>query len=94
MIGFLSFSFQNVLDITVLHHGYTDPNNLMFTEIKVLGVPTNVTQVTVLQNGTTIASSHTMDYNNAKKVRCRWQGNATFRTAHVLLNHWRFSSQL
>ncbi|XP_052660788.1 sucrase-isomaltase, intestinal [Harpia harpyja] len=59
---------QNVLDITVLHHGYTDPNNLMFTEIKVLGVPTSVKQVTVLQNGVTIASSHTMDYNNTKKL--------------------------
>ncbi|XP_075013544.1 sucrase-isomaltase, intestinal isoform X1 [Calonectris borealis] len=59
---------QNVLDITVLHHGYTDPNNLMFTEIKVLGVPTSVKQVTVSQNGGTIASSHTMDYNDAKKL--------------------------
>ncbi|XP_068261886.1 sucrase-isomaltase, intestinal isoform X1 [Nyctibius grandis] len=59
---------QNVLDIMVLHHGYTDPNNLMFTEIKVLGVPTSVNQVTVSQNGGTIASPHAVDYNNAKKL--------------------------
>ncbi|KAM6199074.1 sucrase-isomaltase, intestinal [Sarcoramphus papa] len=59
---------QNVLDIMVLHHGYTDPNNLMFTEIKVLGVPTSVQQVTVSQNGRTIASSHTVNYNDTKKL--------------------------
>ncbi|NXD73316.1 MGA protein, partial [Eolophus roseicapillus] len=59
---------QNVLDITVLHHGYSDPNNLMFTEIKVLGVPFNVTQVTISQNGGTIASSHAVDYNDTKQL--------------------------
>ncbi|KAK4819612.1 hypothetical protein QYF61_008361 [Mycteria americana] len=85
---------QNVLDIMVLHHGYTDPNNLMFTEIKVLGVPTTVKQVTVSQSGRTITSSHTVDYDDAKKVRCHLQGNATFTTEYVLLNLWRFSSQL
>lgn len=72
----------------------------MFTEIKVLGVPTSVKQVTVSQNGKqngaeqTVALSHTMDYNDAKKVRCHLQGNATFTTPYVLLNLWRFSSQL
>ncbi|OXB62287.1 hypothetical protein ASZ78_012335 [Callipepla squamata] len=41
-----SFSAQqNVLQINVEHHGYNDPNNLMFTEIKVLGMPTSVQQV-------------------------------------------------
>ncbi|KAM6305024.1 sucrase-isomaltase, intestinal [Aegotheles albertisi] len=59
---------QNVLDIKVLHHGYTDPNKLMFTEIKVLGVPTSVTKVTVSQNGGTIASPHAMSYNDTKKL--------------------------
>ncbi|KAM9274801.1 sucrase-isomaltase, intestinal [Cariama cristata] len=59
---------QNVLDITVLHDGYTDPNNLTFTEIKVLGVPTSVTQVIVSQNGSTIESSHAVGYNDTKKL--------------------------
>ncbi|XP_075617740.1 sucrase-isomaltase, intestinal [Balearica regulorum gibbericeps] len=59
---------QSVLDIKVLHPGYTDPNNLMFTDIKVLGVSTNVQQVTVSQSNGTIASSHTVDYNTTKKV--------------------------
>ncbi|NXG00716.1 MGA protein, partial [Sakesphorus luctuosus] len=57
---------QNVLDIMVLHGGYTDPNNLMFTDIKVLGVSTNSSQVTVSQNGGTI-SSHPVQYNRPKQ---------------------------
>ena len=40
-------SFQNALEIKVEHHGYSDPNNLMFTEIKVLGVPTTVVLIAV-----------------------------------------------
>lgn len=66
---FFSFSFQSVLDIRVLHRGYTDPNNLMFTDIKVLGVPSSVSQVTVQQNGVTIASPHTVEYTASKQVR-------------------------
>ncbi|KFR15019.1 Maltase-glucoamylase, intestinal [Opisthocomus hoazin] len=59
---------QNVLAMTVSHDGYTDPNNLMFTEIKVLGVPTSITQVTISQNGETITSPHSVDYNTTKKL--------------------------
>ncbi|NWT71349.1 MGA protein, partial [Prunella himalayana] len=55
---------QNVLEITVTHQNYTDPNNLMFTDIKVLGVPSSVTQVTVSQNGAAIPSSHKLSYSN------------------------------
>ncbi|PKU36141.1 sucrase- intestinal [Limosa lapponica baueri] len=58
---------QNVLDIKVLHPGYTDPNNLMFTEIKVLGVPTNVQQVTVSQNSGPVTSPHVVEYDSTKK---------------------------
>ncbi|KAI6063234.1 Maltase-glucoamylase, intestinal-like protein [Aix galericulata] len=58
---------QNGLDITVVHHGYSDPNNLMFTEIKVLGLSTTVGQVAVLQNGGTIPSAHTVDYNSTSQ---------------------------
>ncbi|KAK2538510.1 hypothetical protein Q9233_002370 [Columba guinea] len=59
---------QSVLDIKVLHRGYTDPNNLMFTDIKVLGVPSSVSQVTVQQNGVTIASPHTIGYTASKQL--------------------------
>ncbi|XP_066182529.1 sucrase-isomaltase, intestinal [Sylvia atricapilla] len=54
---------QNSLEITVTHQNYVDPNNLMFTDIKVLGVPTTVTQVSVSQNGGTIPSNHIFAYN-------------------------------
>ncbi|XP_065700522.1 sucrase-isomaltase, intestinal [Patagioenas fasciata] len=59
---------QNVLDIKVLHHGYTDPNNLMFTDIKVLGLPSSVSQVTVQQNGVIISSPHTIVYTPSKQL--------------------------
>ncbi|XP_068879916.1 sucrase-isomaltase, intestinal [Aphelocoma coerulescens] len=59
---------QTVLDIRVTHQNYTDPNNLTFTDIKVLGVPTSVQQVTVSQNGQTIPSSHTFAYDTNKKL--------------------------
>eukprot|EP00075_Anas_platyrhynchos_P031081 XP_027320334.1 sucrase-isomaltase, intestinal [Anas platyrhynchos] len=59
---------QNVLDITVVHHGYNDPNNLMFTEIKVLGLSTTVGHVDVLQNGGTIPSSHKVNYDSTTQV--------------------------
>ncbi|XP_027541663.1 sucrase-isomaltase, intestinal [Neopelma chrysocephalum] len=59
---------QNVLDIKVLHGGYTDPNNLNFTDIKVLGVTSSVTQVTVSQNGGTITSPHALNYNSTKQL--------------------------
>ncbi|XP_048170897.1 maltase-glucoamylase-like [Corvus hawaiiensis] len=59
---------QTVLDIRVIHQNYTDPNNLMFTDIKVLGVPTSVQQVTVSQNGQAIPSSPDVVYESNKKL--------------------------
>ena len=87
-------SFQNALEIKVEHHGYSDPNNLMFTEIKVLGVPTTVQQVNVTQNGVIIPSAHVLSYDSSKQVRCRFWGHDIFTTACVLLNVWRFSCLL
>ncbi|XP_059335060.1 sucrase-isomaltase, intestinal isoform X1 [Ammospiza nelsoni] len=60
---------QNVLEITVTHQNYTDPNNLMFTEVRVLGVPRNVTQVTVTQNGAAIPSKHQHSYSGNKVLK-------------------------
>ncbi|NXX15400.1 MGA protein, partial [Podargus strigoides] len=58
----------NVLEIKVLHHGYTDPNNLKFTQIKFLGMTSKVQEVTVSQNGEAIQSAHVVSYNNQKQV--------------------------
>ncbi|XP_015492493.1 sucrase-isomaltase, intestinal [Parus major] len=59
---------QTILEITVPHQNYTDPNNLMFTEIKVLGVPSEVTRVTVSQNGETLPANPTVAYDKNKKL--------------------------
>ncbi|XP_074859780.1 sucrase-isomaltase, intestinal isoform X2 [Carettochelys insculpta] len=59
---------QNVLEINVLHNGYTDPNNLKFSELEVLGVPSVPSAVTVKQNGVTIPSLHSISYNGTKQV--------------------------
>ncbi|NXX98579.1 MGA protein, partial [Centropus bengalensis] len=59
---------QNVLEIKVLHRGYVDPNNLKFTQIKILGLPSKAEQVTVLQDGETIPSSHVVSYDSQKQV--------------------------
>ncbi|XP_063023459.1 sucrase-isomaltase, intestinal isoform X1 [Melospiza melodia melodia] len=60
---------QNALEITVTHQNYTDPNNLMFTEVRVLGVPRNVTQVTVTQNGAAVPSKHQHGYSSNKVLK-------------------------
>ncbi|XP_058699890.1 sucrase-isomaltase, intestinal [Poecile atricapillus] len=59
---------KTILEISVPHQNYTDPNNLMFTEIKVLGVPSEVTRVTVTQNGGTLPANPTVAYDTNKKL--------------------------
>ncbi|XP_061493207.1 sucrase-isomaltase, intestinal [Rhineura floridana] len=59
---------KGALDINVAHQGYFDPNNLKFGEIKILGVANVPENVTVLQNGALIPSSHNQDYNSSTKV--------------------------
>ncbi|NXA48925.1 SUIS protein, partial [Nothocercus julius] len=54
---------QNGLEISVVHRGYADPNNLVFEDVKVLGLSTAVQQVTVVQNGEVIPSGHNVNYN-------------------------------
>ncbi|RLV62731.1 hypothetical protein DV515_00019004, partial [Chloebia gouldiae] len=43
---------------------YSDPNNLVFTDIRVLGLPRGVSRVTVAQNGTIIPSRHNVTCTN------------------------------
>ncbi|NWY62327.1 MGA protein, partial [Chionis minor] len=59
---------RNVLEIKVLHQGYVDPNNLKFTQIKILGMTSPVREVTVLRNGEAIRSPHVVSYNSQKEV--------------------------
>ncbi|XP_050821721.1 sucrase-isomaltase, intestinal [Gopherus flavomarginatus] len=59
---------QSVLEITIVHNGYTDPNNLKFDEIKVLGVDRVPLAVTVKQNGVTVPSLHSVSYSATEKL--------------------------
>ncbi|XP_065509451.1 maltase-glucoamylase-like [Caloenas nicobarica] len=59
---------QDVLEIKVLHQGYTDPNNLKFTQIKILGLSSTVRRVMVSQDGQEIPSPHVVSYNSEKQV--------------------------
>ncbi|XP_053164989.1 sucrase-isomaltase, intestinal [Hemicordylus capensis] len=60
---------QNALHISVTNQGYSDPNNLKFAEIKILGVvASNTTKVVVLQNGTAIPSSHNETFDVSNQV--------------------------
>ncbi|XP_068026417.1 LOW QUALITY PROTEIN: maltase-glucoamylase-like [Melanerpes formicivorus] len=59
---------QNVLEIKVLHHGYVDPNDLKFTQVKVLGVTSAANTVTVSQDGQQIPSPHAVTYDSQKQV--------------------------
>ncbi|PKK16894.1 maltase-glucoamylase, intestinal, partial [Columba livia] len=58
---------QNVLEMNVTHNNYVDPNNLMFEEIKILGLLQEPALITVLQNGVQI-SSHNFTYDPVNKV--------------------------
>ncbi|XP_072852258.2 sucrase-isomaltase, intestinal isoform X2 [Pogona vitticeps] len=58
-----------VLDISVTHRGYTDPNNLKIGEIKILGlVGGSIFSVTVLQNGVPISSNYNTTYNSSSQA--------------------------
>ncbi|EMP39847.1 Maltase-glucoamylase, intestinal [Chelonia mydas] len=59
---------QSVLEIKVLNNGYTDPNNLKFDEIKILGVVRGPLAVTVKQNGVTVPSLHNVNYDATKEL--------------------------
>ncbi|KAK2510580.1 hypothetical protein Q9233_017599, partial [Columba guinea] len=58
----------DVLEIKVLHQGYADANNLMFTQIKILGLSSTVWRVMVSQDGQEIPSPHVVLYNSEKQV--------------------------
>uniref|UniRef100_A0A670ID22 P-type domain-containing protein n=1 Tax=Podarcis muralis TaxID=64176 RepID=A0A670ID22_PODMU len=59
---------QNALDISLAHEGYFDPNNLKFSEIKILGLSSKPVNVMVFQNGAPISSSHNETYDSSTQL--------------------------
>lgn len=64
----LLLSALNVLTMTVAKNGYQDPHDLMFTEIKILGLLLEVTTVTVSSNNVAQNYNFSYTYNAANKV--------------------------
>ncbi|NXD88637.1 MGA protein, partial [Halcyon senegalensis] len=62
------FTPQNVLNLTITNNNYTDPNNLTFQEIQILGLLQEPVSVTVLQNNAAQNSSHNITYDPVHKV--------------------------
>uniref|UniRef100_A0A8B9EKM4 alpha-glucosidase n=1 Tax=Anser cygnoides TaxID=8845 RepID=A0A8B9EKM4_ANSCY len=58
---------QNTLQLNVINNNYSDPNNLVFEEIKILGLQEELMTVTVLQNNVEQVSSHNITYNPTDK---------------------------
>jgi len=54
--------------MNVTNNNYVDPNNLIFEEIKVLGLLQEMVSVTVLQNDVVQNSPHNITYNAATQV--------------------------
>ncbi|KAI6059689.1 Maltase-glucoamylase, intestinal-like isoform X1 [Aix galericulata] len=58
---------NNMLQMNVINNNYSDPNNLMFQEIKILGLQQELMTVTVLQENVEQVSSHNITYNPTDK---------------------------
>ncbi|NXK54571.1 MGA protein, partial [Chauna torquata] len=59
---------QNVLQLNVTNSNYTDPNDLKFEEIKILGLRQELTTVTVSQGNAMQTVSPNITYNPTDKV--------------------------
>ncbi|NXN56879.1 MGA protein, partial [Rynchops niger] len=59
---------NNVLQMYATNSNYTDPNNLKFEEIKILGAVQEITSVTVSQNNVVEKATPTITYNPLEKV--------------------------
>ncbi|KAM8952382.1 sucrase-isomaltase, intestinal [Pelodytes ibericus] len=58
--------FENILTLNAVTKGYTDPNNLMFEEIKVFGLPMGSSSVTVRKSGIIQPSNAIIRYDSNK----------------------------
>ncbi|GAB0201264.1 maltase-glucoamylase, intestinal-like [Grus japonensis] len=69
--SYISYDFKvsnNVLQMNVTNNNYVDPNQLVFEEIKILGLVQELASVTVLQNNDIQASPHNITYDPVNKV--------------------------
>lgn len=65
---------QNTLHMNVTNNNYSDPNNLTFQEIRILGLAQEPVSVDVLQNNVVQNSSHNITYSPADKVSSAGKG--------------------
>ncbi|KAM4693329.1 maltase-glucoamylase-like [Discoglossus pictus] len=56
------------LTLTTTNSKYSDPNNVMFEEIKIYGLSKNITNLIVKKDGTAQPSSHQISYDTSNKV--------------------------
>ncbi|NXT46724.1 MGA protein, partial [Pluvianellus socialis] len=59
---------KNLLQMNVTNNNYADPNNLVFDEIKILGLLQEPVSVTVMQNNVVQTRSPNITYNPTEKV--------------------------
>ncbi|NXC50571.1 MGA protein, partial [Penelope pileata] len=59
---------QDELLMNVTHNGYTDPHDLKFEEIRILGLAQRPVEVTVLQGGVVQSSAHNVTFRPTEKV--------------------------
>lgn len=55
--------------MTATHSSYTDPNNLKFEEIKILGLSQEIASVSVTQNSVVQDYVSNLSYDAATKVK-------------------------
>lgn len=63
MCDYVSAALQGVLTMQVTHAGYSDPNNLKFDNITILGIPVPPVSISVTHVGTT-NSTTTLEPSN------------------------------
>lgn len=72
-------ALQNELHMNVTNSGYSDPNQLRFEEIRILGLQQELTELTVLQNNVVLSSSHNITYKPTEKVgKWGWRGGGAW----------------
>ncbi|XP_056421060.1 sucrase-isomaltase, intestinal isoform X1 [Hyla sarda] len=72
------------ITLKVTHGNYTDPNNLIFDEIKILGLPNNIFRLDVLKDGVAQSSPHKLSYNSSTKVAHITDLNLVFGESYTL----------
>lgn len=81
--------------MTATNSNYSDPNNLMFEEIKILGSLQEITAVTVSQNNVVQNSPHNITYYPSEKVTQEQENRkqTSMKLHHFILYIAKDSSQ-